>query len=99
MTSLLKYDAAERKVLALLASAGSDFNVMPFSNITRWTRLNRRTVRRCCRALARKGLAEFHRGCWTEDGAPAGSGYAATEAGHAAADEKLVERYVLRRWL
>lgn len=41
--------------------------------------------RELCRALIRglidKGLATYHRGLWTEDGEPAGSGYAITDKG------------------
>lgn len=36
-----------------------------------------------CRSLRQRGLAEFHRGLWSEDGEPAGSGYCITEAGKA----------------
>jgi hypothetical protein len=41
----------------------------------------RTAVRRACRSLARKGLAEYHKGLWTMDGVPGGAGYAATMAG------------------
>ena len=43
--------------------------------------LDRKRVRRACRSLARKGLLQFGRGLWTEDGEPAGSGYGATTDG------------------
>lgn len=33
------------------------------------------------RSLARKGFAEYARGLWTDDGTPAGSGYACTQSG------------------
>ncbi len=45
------------------------------------TLLPRDRVRRAARALARKGFAAYHRGLWTDDGTPAGAGYAATAAG------------------
>lgn len=41
---------------------------------------DRKAVRRACRSLARKGLARYGRGLWTEDGEMAGAGYAATKA-------------------
>lgn len=44
-------------------------------------------VRRTVRSLARKGLASFHKGLWTDDGEPAGAGYTLTPQGRALADE------------
>ena len=88
----------EVKVLAALASVGGDFCVIPFRSIARRVRLKRAEIRLACRSLTRKGLAEFHRGCWTEDGEPAGSGYAATKVGCERADAKLVEKIVTRMW-
>lgn len=74
----------EASVLTALVDSYSefeDFCFMRFSRITEETRLERAVVRRACRSLTRKGLAQFGRGLWTEDGEPAGSGYAATSAG------------------
>lgn len=88
----------EIKVLALLASGGEDFGVMSFAGIARYVRLARKDIRRACRSLKRKGLAEFYRGCWTEDGEPFGSGYGATKAGREAADAALVEKFANKRW-
>ncbi len=98
MAGLSPGKAAEVKVLAALASGGTDFGCFDFRHIAGMTRLNRKTIRRACRSLARKGLASFHRGCWTEDGEPAGSGYAATKTGREQAVESMVERYAARRW-
>jgi hypothetical protein len=88
----------EIKVLALLASGSEDFGVMNFAVIAEFVRLNRKEIRRACRSLKRKGLAEFYRGCWAEDGVPAGSGYGATPAGREQADAKLVEKFATKRW-
>ena len=73
----------ERKVLDSLIAADdySGFCYLSFSAIGIPWGLDRKTVRRACRSLKRKGLAEFKAGLWTEDGEPAGSGYAATRAG------------------
>jgi DNA-binding IclR family transcriptional regulator len=68
---------AEANVLAVLREQDGDFGVLNFAEIIICTGLTRPVVRRACRSLARKGFASFHRGCWTEDGRPAGSGYAA----------------------
>lgn len=74
----------ERKVLTALVrsySSYEDFCFSGFKSLCSRTRLDRKRVRRACRSLTRKGLAQFARGLWTEDGEPAGSGYAATKAG------------------
>jgi hypothetical protein len=89
----------EVKVLAALASVGGDFGVLSFRAIGRRVRLARTAIRRACRSLRRKGLSEFHRGCWTEDGEPYGSGYAATKAGNERASAKLVDKIVARMWI
>lgn len=52
-----------------------------FAPIIAATGLDRATVRRNVRFLARKGLAEFARGLCTIDGGFAGAGYRATKAG------------------
>jgi len=57
---------------------------LSFAPIEQETGYDRRTVRRNVRALARKGLAEYHRGLWSEDGKPAGAGYCITDEGRAA---------------
>ncbi len=54
---------------------------VPFRVIEHDTGFDRRTVRVHVRRLARKGLAEFHKGLWSEDGGPAGAGYCITKAG------------------
>ncbi len=79
---------SEREMLALNALAGSyggDFDCLNFKAIARRGKLDPKHVRRSVRALARKGLAEYAKGLWTEDGDPAGSGYRCTPAGRAAA--------------
>jgi hypothetical protein len=54
---------------------------VPFAPLMTYARADRKTVRRICRYLARRGLAEYHRALWTEDGEPAGAGYCITKAG------------------
>ncbi len=54
---------------------------VPFAPLMNHTELDRKTVRRNVRLLARLGLAEYFRGLWTEDGAPAGAGYCITRKG------------------
>lgn len=72
----------EMKALnALAGSFGGDFDCLRFSTIAKRSGLDPKHVRRSVRALARKGLAEYVKGLWTEDGEPAGSGYRCTAAG------------------
>ena len=61
---------------------------VPFAPLEAKTGYDRRTVRRFVRQLARKGLAEYHRGLCTEDGEFAGAGYCITTEGIAALDKE-----------
>jgi hypothetical protein len=91
----------EVKVLAALVSVASgdvDVGYLSFKAIGRRSMLRRPVVRLACRSLKRKGLAQFAIGLWTEDGEPRGSGYAATKAGCARADAKLVDKIITRFW-
>ena len=45
------------------------------------TGFDRPKVRRIVRSLARKGLTEYHRGLWSDEGRPAGAGYCITRKG------------------
>lgn len=78
-----KLNEIEGKVLAALVHAFSSYEgfcYQAFASLSEETGLDRKQVRRACRSLSRKGLAEFGKGLWTDDGEPAGSGYAATQA-------------------
>lgn len=77
----------EQKVLHALGLGRDEFGYFSFATITAETGLDRKVVRRACRALARKGLAEYGKGLWSEDGEPAGSGYAITKQGAKALPE------------
>lgn len=73
----------ETKVLeALVAQTRPEGEMcVAFAYLMGETNLDRPTVRRACRSLARKGLAEFYRGLTNDDGEMAGSGYCASRAG------------------
>ena len=73
----------ERKVLEALALDSRPYGEMcvSFAPIMQETGLDRRTVRRYCRSLKRKGLAEFYKGLWSYDDRPAGAGYCITYEG------------------
>jgi hypothetical protein len=79
----VRINTTERIVLAFLADNyqcdGICFSC--FAAICDETTLDRKAVRRACRSLTRKGLAQFSTGLWSEDGEPRGSGYAATRQG------------------
>lgn len=59
-----------------------DMCFLNFSRLAVATMLPRNRVRRFVRQLARKGLVVYGKGLWTEDGRPAGAGYACTKQGH-----------------
>ena len=78
-----KINENEKKVLTVLASAyGSDLNCFCFETIINESGLDLKQVRRACRSLKKKGLAEFYRGLFDEDGMAAGSGYCCSEDGN-----------------
>ena len=60
---------------------------VPFAPLQESTGLDRVTVRRACRLLARRGLVAYSAGLWNDGGLPAGAGYGVTEAGQALASE------------
>lgn len=68
------------KVLKALEETSDEW-IMPFDPIAHETKLDRRIVRLSCRRLARKGLAEYRKGLWTDEGLPAGAGYMITKNG------------------
>ena len=80
---LSKQDISVLEALSVRGSVGEPW-FYPFKSIAEITRLDIQEVRRRVRRLARKGYAEFSKGLWTEDGEPAGSGYAITPAGRQA---------------
>ena len=59
-----------------------------FKHIEIDTGLDRKTVRRCCRYLAKRKLAEFHRLFSYDDGTVAGSGYCITQEGRKIIDDQ-----------
>ena len=73
-------------VLDVLSELPEDMNYMGFKGIAAEAcgRIQFCDVRRTTRHLWRKGLVEFGRGLWSDDGMPKGSGYCITPAGRAA---------------
>lgn len=85
---------SEREMMALNALAGIDEDhYLNFKSIASRSRLDPKYVRRSVRALARKGLAEYGKGLWSEDGEVAGAGYRATAVGRQVASNPNYEDY------
>lgn len=79
----------EWKVLAFLADGcEDDYGFWAFAGIMKGTGLDRKTVRRCCRSLKRKGFAVFESGLWSDEGEVAGSGYCSTRKGREAVEKE-----------
>ena len=90
----MKIGEQERQVLIVLSDYWhEEGNCIYFKTIEQETKLNTGQVRRACRSLARKDLAEFHRGLFTEDGEVAGSGYCASEKGAYLIDPELFKSF------
>lgn len=70
--------------LALYENTDANETFVPFKMIEVLTGISRPVVRRACRQLARRGLAAYGKGLWSEEGGLAGAGYGITEAGDAA---------------
>jgi len=88
MNEQIKINENEKKVLDYLVSRSAetgDTAYVYFRSIVAKTGLELKQVSRACRSLKKKGLAEYMRGLFDEDGMAAGSGYGNTEAG-----EKLI---------
>lgn len=73
----------QRKVLEELVEHYDDDmgNCLYIRTLAKETGLEHRVARLAVRALARKGLAQYHRGLFDEDGMVAGSGYCASFEG------------------
>jgi len=86
MNEAIKLSERERKCLESLVEIlrGADEGAcIYFRTVAQDTGLTEQQVRRAVRSLARKGLAEYHRGLFDDDGFTAGSGYCPTKAGRA----------------
>lgn len=75
----------EWKVLKVLAEVyePDEWGAYAFKGLAAQTSLEIKEVRRACRSLAKKGLAQYERTLWNEETGPAGAGYRATEEGAA----------------
>lgn len=81
MAKLSEAQEREINILSVLADADVDFAYHGFDVLSRRTQTSRRQVRLDVRRMARKGLVQFAKGLWDDEGEPVGSGYAITDAG------------------
>lgn len=88
----MNLNADEKLTLRALAGL-SDGYCQGFVPLTKRTGLTRSAVRRACRSLRRKGLAEFHTGLWTDDGEMAGAGYGPTTSGRELIGDAALPEY------
>jgi len=84
----LKRNPVARKAYVALYALTSE-GAISLKELSRVLGEDYSAVRRAVRTLARRGLAELHRALWTDDGRPAGSGYALTEKGEQMMDGVL----------
>jgi hypothetical protein len=81
-----KLTANEREALRGLVGTHPTEYFRTFKGVANNCDLPAYLIRRTVRALSRKGLAVYSKGLWTDDGEPAGAGYALTDEGRALAE-------------
>ena len=77
-----KLSTLESKCMAAWRGCDPDFGYLSFAGISCRSGVPQHLTRRVTRALARKGMVQFARGLWDEDGEMRGSGYGLTKCGH-----------------
>lgn len=77
--------AQQVRAMMAMHEASEDMPVLSFATISAWSGLTLEQTRAAVRQLASKGVAEFWRMCWSDDGEPKGAGYALTDQGRKAA--------------
>ena len=82
----------EKQAFTAWADLDKDFSVLSFKRVSQVSGVEEHRIRRAVRGLARKGLVEFHRCCWDEDGEMRGAGYGLTTAGAAILKDASHER-------
>lgn len=77
----------EAQALTAWRDTCPEFNAISFSAVASRSGLPSHQVRRVVRALARKGMTEYMRATWTDDGEFMGAAYGITDAGRRALSE------------
>lgn len=78
---MFRLSANEAECLQAWSNTNEEMDVLSFKHVEHSCNLDKTLIRRTVRALARKGLTVFVRGCMDEDGQLCGSGYGLTPAG------------------
>lgn len=71
----------EKLMLKAWDGTSEDFDFLPFAYVEEKTGFSRRTVKLIVRRLSRKGVTQFGKGLFNDDGEVAGSGYGLTDLG------------------
>lgn len=79
-----KLSKLEAQALSAWRDTCPDFNAISFRTVSSRAGLPQHQVRRVVRALARKGMTEYMRATWTDDGEFMGAAYGITTSGREA---------------
>ena len=90
----MKLQGHEKQAFKAWDDCSVDFSIIGFKVVSERTGLDPKKVRRAVRGLARKGLLEFYRMSWTDDGVPNGAGYGLTELGGAVRQQQELAEQV-----
>jgi hypothetical protein len=77
----IRLSTTETKVFKAWSETDRDFGYLTFEATAQYSGIAKHRIRRAVRAIARKGLLQFGKGLWTDEGALYGSGYGLTDAG------------------
>lgn len=83
----MKLQGYEAQAFTAWTNVSEDWSILSFKGVAAKSGLELAKVRRAVRGLARKGLVEFFRTSWTDEGVPNGAGYGLTKAGVALRNE------------
>lgn len=82
----------EASVFRAWEGVDADFGYLSFKAVSEDSGVELHRIRRAVRSIARKGLLQFSKGLWTDEGQLCGAGYGLTEAG-----KKYLNRIVFSR--
>lgn len=72
---------AETEVFKAWDGVPHDFGYLSFRSAAERSGVEHCKIRRAVRAISRKGLLQFEKGLWNDDGSLYGAGYGLTDAG------------------
>jgi hypothetical protein len=79
--STVALSKTETAVFRAWEGVDADFGYLSFKAVSEDSGVEIHRIRRAVRSIARKGLLQFSKGLWTDEGQLYGSGYGLTEAG------------------